>query len=156
MADTTTTTTSTEGPNPELSVVVNKKPSTLFMSFGLLNKLLGIFGNEEAALSAFYDSELRPRVLEEVLKIRGEYGALEKVVVDDLDIAAEDVSNIFKWVSEHALDFFLRNAEKVKQITSKNEGRIASLGPSPTGSTDSALKTLPAGLLEQPPHVSKD
>lgn len=151
MTDTTTTT-----PSPTLDVTVNGKSATLFMSFGLLNRLLSMFGNEETAVSAFYDNELRPKVLEEVLKLRGQYGALEKVVVDDLDITAEHVASIFSWVSDHAVDFFIRNAEKGIAIGDKYSARAASLVPSQNGSQDSASKMPSAGPSGSIPLVSKD
>lgn len=130
----------TEALEPKLIVKIGDEEVTLFMSFGLLDKLTTKFGDVTNAVeNSMFDSEQRTDVLRIVLQKRGEYGKYpkaeaEKLDMEDVPISVDDVTNIFKWVLEHVSDFFLRAAENVMSVQEANMARQEALKPSSTPS----------------------
>lgn len=129
-----------------LSIKLNEKKTDLLMSFGLLNKLTSIIGNENALATVALLPEVRVAVVTACLTKKGKSGALDEGFdVDELDISMEDTLKITQWASEHVIDFFLKATEQTKAIGEQFQSRLQSLMPSSDGSQASAQLTPSAG-----------
>lgn len=127
-------TTDKTAPDRKLTILVDAKPVDLFMSYGVLEKLLQAFPPETTPVeNAMMTTEGRKSVFDLVLKKRGAYG-VESFDPETNDIEVEDVEKLFRWVGMHVADFFLRYAENAKAIMDRSQARLTSLTPSPSGS----------------------
>ncbi|KGM36129.1 hypothetical protein [Inquilinus limosus] len=106
------------------------------MSFALLNRLVAIVGEINGVSSAEMDPVVRDVILKEVLVKRGKSGLVEdeNFDLDNYDMSIDDGIAILDWVSDHCLDFFIRQIEKAKATAEAIAPRLKSLSPSETGS----------------------
>lgn len=131
MTDTATAPT----PERKLTIAIDGKPYTLFMSWGLLDLFLTHFGPTTGigVENSLFEGEHRKFVIETALKQRGEYG-VEKFNYDESQIDVETIVSVSQWVMEHVIDFFVRSGEAAQRVVAENKQRMASLEPSETGS----------------------
>lgn len=133
-----------------LDITLNGEPASLFMSFGLLDKVVNLLGQTSSLVTGAIDPLLRGEILKACLKKRGKTGVIVgEVILDDIEIAAEDALKVIKWASEHAISFFIQAAEQSKALGQKFEEPIQTLQPSTTGSPVSASSTPSAGASTQ-------
>jgi hypothetical protein len=126
----------------KFTVVVDEKPVEILMSYGVLNQLMGNFttSNPDEPVTpvevAMLDSNVRAKVLAIVFSRHGEYGLADGFNPMNNDIEPDELQKLFEWVAMHVSDFFLRTGETAKRLMEKNQARLNSLTPSPSGSKD--------------------
>lgn len=126
----------------KFTVVVDDKPVEILMSYGVLNQLMGNFttSNPDEPVTpvevAMLDSNVRAKVLAIVFSKHGEYGLANGFNPMNNDIEPDELQKLFEWVAMHVSDFFLRTGETAKRLMEKNQARLNSLTPSPSGSKD--------------------
>lgn len=123
-------------PSDKLIVSINGQTHELFMSFALLNRLVSIVGEINGVSAAEMDPVVRDVILKEVLVKRGKSGLIEdpEFDLDNYEMNISDGIAILDWVSDHCLDFFIRQIEKAKATAEEMAPRLRSLSPSETGS----------------------
>lgn len=123
-------------PDPTLTINIAGADVTLFMSYGLLNRLLKKVGSDIEALTAVFSSDLRDALFIEALTKRGKSGVFDKVTkdtLDDLDMSNDDAAKLSGWLTEAILSFFISAAEAVRAAENKFKDRTAALTPQPSG-----------------------
>ena len=131
--------------NYTLTVNVAGEPKTITMTLGLLNTLSRLCGDPDVALDLAMDTNLREDVLVEVLSPRDEHGQItDPINPMTIDMSIEDSLELYGWVSEHVVDFFMRaQTRAIKTITDRKE-QFESLKSSQAGLQPSAPKKLSA------------
>lgn len=126
--------------NERLTVTINDTPVTLFMSFGLLDRLVTIVGETQSVASFEMDEVARHTIMREVLLKRGKSGVFEgtneEFDLDNFFMTVDDAMNVLAWVSDHVMDFFVKGVEKARATTEKLAPRIQNLKLSVSGSVD--------------------
>lgn len=132
--------------NDTLVVRLDGREVTLMMTFGLLDRLVGLMGPAQDLATVGLEDTLRGRIIREVLSKRGRAGVLEgEVDLDALDLGVDDAMRIVDWAVEHALDFFLRRLEAAARLGERYQAPRASWTSSSAGSPTSASPTPSAG-----------
>lgn len=127
-------------PTPErrLTVEVDGQKIELFMSFGLLDKVIKKFNTDGVSVeTAMMDDESRLSLVEFMFEKRGKYGwqdEANKFDADTSEITSAQVAEIFKFVLENVTDFFVKSGDLAVEVLTKYKDKLASLEPSATGS----------------------
>jgi len=118
----------------------------IFMSFGLLNEITKLMGDPATAASAFFNPELREKVLLAALHVRSKTGKIEHEVenLDDLDIDFASMEELLAWEVDHALAFFTRSMDRVVKLKGQLEN-LQQAGSSLNGSQASPSKKPSSG-----------
>lgn len=98
------------------------------MTYGLLDAVCRACGDAEGALTLNLDHDLREEVLNILLATRDSQGRIT-TPVNVMTMAAdpEDIQNLLEWGGTHALDFFLKAAEKAKKTGEARADRLKAL-----------------------------
>lgn len=114
---------------------ITKTGATLFMSYGLLNRLTLMIGGPEQLESVYLDSELQMAVLCNLL---GTYDAEKQTFTpaqpDSLPLSVEEIPALLGWISEHVLDFFVQSLTTAQELENRFKPRLEAFRSSPTGS----------------------
>lgn len=99
----------------------------LFMSFGMLNRLIAkLGGNPDMTPLIATDYETQERLLKEVFtKREGGRVVSEPDDLDSLKLDIDEAGKLLGWIQEHIDDFFVQMTEKtIKQA----EGKLKAVG----------------------------
>lgn len=113
-------------PEKTLTVVIGTGEETttreLFMSWGLLDKLVNRIKDTDQIAEIFINGEIRNAILTELLAERTRTGKIISTVsLDDLDIDLEQIDNLLSWASEHITSFFLRSLSRLSAAVEKSD-----------------------------------
>lgn len=115
---------------------VTKTGASLFMSYGLLNRLTLLIGGPEQLESVYLDPDLQMTVLCNLL---GHYDAEKQTFTpaqpDALPLSIEEIPALLGWISEHVLDFFVQSLTTAQELESRFKPRLEAFKSSQTGST---------------------
>lgn len=114
---------------------VTKTGASLFMSYGLLNRLTLLIGGPEQLEAVYLDSELQMAVLCNLL---GHYDAEKQTFTpaqpDTLPLSVEEIPALLGWISEHVLDFFVQSLTTAQELEQRFKPRLEAFKSSQTGS----------------------
>lgn len=111
-----------------ISVQIKDETVELLMSYGLLNRIVRNFAEMGDIAKLYVDVNLQAAVIQEVLAKRTVNGTpIGNMDLDDLELSMDDSEKIVAWVAEHAMDFFLKGLEKVKDLTEATAPRMEKL-----------------------------
>ena len=127
---------------PPATLIVNNggNPQTLFMSFGLLNRLSRHLGNIDRLPILAVDPELQETILIEVFTPRDKQGnVLEPITsLEQIEISLDDADKVLDFVGDHIANFFTRTAEKAQARAIEIDRKMTALSnstPTKTGSS---------------------
>ena len=123
-------------PEPKIEITIDDTKHTLFMSFGLLNRLMKAVGIHVESLLAGGAHEVREQLFAEALNKRGKSGVFVDFTaekIDDIEMSSEEAQRLLMWILDHVVDFFLGVAERTKATAEKFEGRTEALTRSKSG-----------------------
>lgn len=107
----------------------------IFMSYGLLNRLVTIIGEPTQVEAIYTDPTLQAAV---VIQVLGKYDDQKQEFVpanpDTIQLSPAVVSDMLAWITEHVLDFFLRSLEKAQKLGNEYAPKLKAFQSSPTGS----------------------
>jgi hypothetical protein len=119
------------GPPPERLDIPGR---SLFMSFGLLNEVLGVIRDITHVQIVGIDPELRNGVLRACLARRDANGRIEGDPDEEVArLSPADALQVLAWASGHALDFFLSAVEAAVKTLEPHESRLRGLVPTSAG-----------------------
>lgn len=126
-------------PKDSLSVTLNGKPYEVFMSFGLLNKLLRLVGNPDNIAHIGLNADLNDAVLLELLSERDSKGKVVKPLLDleEVAVSMSDCQALLDFVQEHLWAFMVRKLEGTNNLKTQHGPAMARLTASLIGSLDS-------------------
>ena len=114
---------------------VTKTGASLFMSYGLLNRLTLLIGGPEQLEAVYLDSELQMAVLCNLL---GHYDAEKQTFTpaqpDTLPLSVEEIPALLGWISEHVLDFLVQSLTTAQELEQRFKPRLEAFKSSQTGS----------------------
>jgi hypothetical protein len=106
--------------SPRFTLTCGDTQTEIFMSFGLLNTLSGIFENPQQISETFTNPTVRLDILLLCLSKRDKYGKItEEFAINELEIDADHLIDFLDWVESHISYFFLRAWEKAIRSTKK-------------------------------------
>lgn len=115
---------------------VTKSGITIFMSYGLLNRLTLLIGGPEQLESVYLDPDLQMTVL---CNLMGVYDAEKQTFTpaqpDVLPLSVEEIPALLGWISEHVLDFFVQSLTTAQELEQRFKPRLEAFKSSQTGST---------------------
>jgi len=97
-------------PSPRFEVTFNNTKKEVFMSFGLVNTIAGMFEDMSQLTEAFTNPHVRGALVVECLSERNENGGLVKEIdLNTLGIETEHLFEFLTWVEAHVSDFFTQS-----------------------------------------------
>lgn len=122
----------------KIAITMNGEARELVMTFGLLNKLTTIVGSLQDISMIAVDPDVRTMVITTVLAERDERGrVIKEIAPDEIDINVDDFCLITEWVTEHVIDFFIRQIETSAKMIDKFKLKMETAQTSlPSGSQD--------------------
>ena len=129
----------TVNPAPDhLEVTLNGAKETLFMSYGLLNRLTTMLNGAENVPLLANDSILQEKVILEVFTKRDKKQVVyQPTDLDEFEVSLSDIGNVLDWVGAHVTDFFLQTTEKTMLQALKSKARVESLAATASGFSQS-------------------
>lgn len=107
----------------------------IFMSYGLLNRLVSVVGDPTQVEAIYTDPLLQAAV---VIQVLGKYDDQKQEFVpanpDTIQLPPAVISEMLGWITEHILDFFLRSLEKAQKLGEEYQPKLKAFQSSPTGS----------------------
>lgn len=136
-----------EKPNDRLNVVVNDKPVELFMSAGLIRRLVTrTMTSGEDIHGLYFNVPLQSELMLEALRPRTEHGNPKvECGLDDFIMTIEDGEKVTTWITEHILYFFVKSATRLQKDLTSPEALLQKLMGSPTGTEASPVGNASAG-----------
>ena len=129
--------TETSAPTPTFKIMINDEERTIKMYYGLLDAVCRACGEIDGALVIALEHDLREAVLNILLAERDETGAVRKPFNPmRSEIEPDDINDLLEWAGVHAMDFFLKAAEKAKKTGGSREDRLKALQSISTGGGD--------------------
>jgi hypothetical protein len=136
-------------PQDRFTVVVNGQDQEVFMSGGLLRKLVPVAGVLSDFSDVYTNTEIQNELLVTALMPRNVRGStVGTYSIDDFEMTVEEFDKLLGWIMEHILHFFIGSVTNAQQMVEKNQPAMAKLErlmQSMTGSPDSQLKKESAG-----------
>ena len=139
-----------ERPTDRLTVTVGGEAREIFMSGGLIRRLVPLIGSVGDFADVFTRPDVQEAVIVECLRPRSVRGqaAGEGYTLEDFEIGQDDCDRLISWTTEHVLHFFVANARMAKGLVENNKQTLEemqSLMQSPDGSQASAESTPSVG-----------
>ena len=117
-----------------IEVNIGNDTKAIKMSYGLLNECSKIIGDIDGIADIALNSDVRDRLLVEVLSDRNEMGKIvDPILIFNLEMEAEDVLTLLDWVGSHVADFFLSSMTRTKDLMVAREDKILALMPTSNG-----------------------
>jgi len=140
-----------EKPNDRLSIMVNDKPAELFMSAGLIRRLVTrTMASGEDVHGLYFNVPLQSELMLEALRPRAGHGEPKsECSLDDFIMTIEDGERVTTWVTEHILYFFVKSATRLQKDLTAPEALLQKLMGSPTGT-----EALPEGSASAGPTTA--
>ena len=98
------------------------------MTFGLLNELVKLTGDINRIGIIDIEPDLAESVLDCVLAERDARGKRKDATAGHPDLPREEAAQIFDWVKEHLLGFFLQRLKNTADLMAKNKDAMAPIG----------------------------
>lgn len=117
---------------------VSGNTQTVFMSFGLLNTLIGYLGGPENLPAVRMHPEVRETFLVELLSPRDQHGEIprgQEFNIKTADLTVDEVTDLLEWVEGHLSDFFIKAARSLSNRAAEMVGT--------TGQSSSATGSKP-------------
>lgn len=144
-------------PTDRLTISVNDKEQTVFMSGGLIRKIMPYFAQYDDFTNVFSDFEMQNLLVVELVRPRTERGEARKdYTIEDFQITQEETLKLVEWTVEHVLSFFIDTMKTSKRLADNNQHQVAvltALLQSMTGSQASQEQKLSAGASESSPQT---
>lgn len=148
--------------DPRLKISFNEEEHELFMSYGLLTRLVSAVGMTADSMTQGFavDGDTRDLVLMECLAKRGKNGVVEikeEFSFDDYpDFTPEVAEKIFDWAIAHVTDFFMRRLKAGQASLKPLMDQLQDLMPSQDGLETSPSQTASVGDLESTQATSQN
>jgi len=111
-------------------LTVNGEPKKVTMFYGLLDLICKICGDMEGVFFLGVDHSLREEALIALLSERDQTGKITtQFNAFSSEASPDDINALLAWAGDHALDFFVKSAEKAKASGSRVEPRLTALQP---------------------------
>tara|TARA_R110002072_G_scaffold23791_6_gene81605 strand:+ start:4043 stop:4402 length:360 start_codon:yes stop_codon:yes gene_type:complete len=113
---------------PTFEITVNDETRTIKMYYGLLDAVCRACGEIDGALVIALEHDLREEVLNILLAERDETGKV-KTPFNPMrsEIEPEAINDLLEWAGAHAMDFFLKAAERAKKTGLAEKDRMEAL-----------------------------
>ena len=112
----------------------------LFMSFGLLNEMIKLLGNDPSVIAQIdLDPALAEPLFTLLLAKRNTVGKITEA--PSWDISQEDADRLFDWIKAAILDFLVRRLSSTKTLFESRKTQLQGLGLSLNGSQVEASKS---------------
>ena len=120
--------------NDKITIVLNGVSRVVFMSYGLLNRLVRVVSDLPDLSQVMVNPEAQERLLKEILVKRDAEGnPVGPHTLDELEMSIEDATRLLNWATDHVLTFFVSGLATLKEIDSRHSAKIGALMPSSTG-----------------------
>lgn len=114
----------------ELTIDIDGKPFSVFMSFALLNRICYLMGDSTQIPLILQDPELREAIIIECIAERDQKGKVtSRRGIDEVSIGFDDIQNMLEFVSEHVADFTVAAVERAHKVMLSRQARIDALAP---------------------------
>lgn len=117
-------------PSDEISVKLDGQTETkFFMSYGLLDELVGICGDLDKTVEILTDKDLRSQTLKTLLTPRNEFG--EPVPEAETPRVSDhtEVVKLLTWASEHCFYFFAQATEHTGRLMTVMHEKVVAMMP---------------------------
>lgn len=114
-------------PSPRVTITMDGETRVLFMSYGLLDQLVGIIPDLQRVQDILTDHDMRRRILTETLSTRSPLGDITTAYNPFVhEVPLMDIHLVLDWVTEHVSDFFLRRLVAAMALLQppKTEGKV--------------------------------
>lgn len=120
-------------PSTHLTVTINEESKELFMSAGLVRRLVGLANVIDDITKIYVDAKVQELMIVEVVRPhtpRGE--AIKDYTLDDFEMSDADADLIIDWAGKHIVNFFTKSVQKLQAAVTDN-GEIKTLMDSLNG-----------------------
>lgn len=101
-------------PSDRLTITVNDKPTEIFMSSGLRDRLVEVAGEATNLTEILTEPKMQEKLCVVALCPRDQRGkALSNFSIDDFEFSIEDGMTLKNWLAEHVFGFFTDTAQSV-------------------------------------------